>query len=115
MAKKCKDRQSCHKLNTKKETKIKEDVLDLEFESYKTEAGDSEYITEAYGKRTVNLRDEVLDYFYSEKLGFLYDNRRLGNSVFGGNINQPDFRAINAHNIYVYQLNCYKKLEEALI
>ena len=56
----------------------------------------------------------VLDYFYSEKLGFLYDNRRLGNSVFGGNINQPDFRAINAHNIYVYQLNCYKKLEEAL-
>ena len=58
---------------------------------------------EAYGKRTVNLRDEVLDYFYSEKLGFLYDNRRLGNSVFGGNINQPDFRAINAHNIYVYQ------------
>jgi hypothetical protein len=107
------------KLNSKKETKIKEDVLDLEFETFKTSAGDSEYITESFGKRTNNLNDEVIDYFYNEKLGILYDNRRLGNSVFGnsafgGNINLPDFRTINAHNVYVYQLNCYKKLEEAL-
>lgn len=101
------------KLNTKKETKIKEDVLDIEFDTYKIQAGDSEYITKVFGNSSNFLKDEVLDFFYNEKLGSNMDNRRLGNSVFGQNI-YPDLQDINAHNIFIYQLNCYKKLEEAL-
>jgi hypothetical protein len=99
----------------KTDQKIKNDILNLEFESYTLGAGDSDYITEKFGNKNKDLDGKTIEFFYNERLDI---PEFVGLNVVnvGSSFLQRSNLFVNIPRINVssYIINLRKKLRDAL-